>query len=174
LEGGVRVFHSFTVGGKGVAFPSAAPIENYWTPPNPAYTGDEDYKEATFFYTGYGGVYVEYAYRWRDVVHLSASVTYGGGLVSVFGELKDDAIYDRDEPLEADMENIDYADEIEHEFGTFDLVEPELAAEANVSSFLRVAVSLGYRFASGVDVSKLSDDDLSGVSVSVGFRFGYF
>jgi hypothetical protein len=174
LEGGVRFFNAITVGGKGVGFASAAPMENYWTSPNPVYTGDEEYEEETYIYTGYGGVFVEYVYRWRDVVHLSASVTYGGGIISVFGDLKEDAIYDRDDPLPSGQENIAYADEIEHESGAFSVIEPELAAEANVSSFLRATFSLGYRFASDVDVSKLDDDDVSGLIVSVGFRFGFF
>jgi hypothetical protein len=54
------------------------------------------------------------------------------------------------------------------------VIEPSLLAELNVTNFLRLAVGGGYRFATGVELSGLTNADLSGVSVSVNLKFGSF
>jgi hypothetical protein len=47
-------------------------------------------------------------------------------------------------------------------------------AELNITNFLRLALGGGYRFVTGVDISGLTNADVSGASLSLNFKFGGF
>jgi hypothetical protein len=56
----------------------------------------------------------------------------------------------------------------------FLVMEPEVAVEANVVSFMRVAVGGSYRYVTGVEQPGLSSGNLSSPAASLAFKFGVF
>ena len=56
----------------------------------------------------------------------------------------------------------------------FLVMEPEVAVEANVVSFMRVALGGSYRYVTGVEQPGLSSANLSSPAASLAFKFGVF
>ena len=57
---------------------------------------------------------------------------------------------------------------------TFFVLEPEVAIETNVATFLRVALGASYRYVTGVEQPGLSSGNLSSPAASLAFKFGVF
>jgi hypothetical protein len=101
---------------------------------------------------GYGGLELGYVHRPDELVHVSLGVLIGGGGVVWNPEGRSD-------------DQIDDA---------FFVVEPEGDVILNVTSFLRVAAGVSYRFTRGVELLELRDADLSGFAGLVALKFGSF
>ena len=104
---------------------------------------------------GYGGLTLEVITRPSKLVHATYSVLLGGGGVSVWPD---------------DRRPRDTSDETE----TFGVAEPQIGLEMNIVTFLRIGVTGGYRFTFGAEDARLVNDNLSGASGSLVFRFGKF
>jgi hypothetical protein len=100
---------------------------------------------------GYGGLMLGYVLGSRKVAHLSFHSLIGGGAVS----LEPDYFYDW------------YDD-------AFFVFEPGLDFEFNVTRHFRMGIGGTYRFVQGIDTYGLTDEDVSGASVSLTFKFGSF
>ena len=101
---------------------------------------------------GYGGLELGYVHRPDELVHVSLGVLIGGGGV----------VWNRE------GQSGDQVDD------AFFVAEPEVDVVLNVTSFLRAAVGVSYRFTRGVELFDLRDADLSGFAGLVALKFGSF
>jgi hypothetical protein len=104
---------------------------------------------------GYGGLTLEVIARPSRLVHATMGVLLGGGSVSVW-------------PDDLRPRNRRDSDD------SFGVVEPQVTAELNVTRWFRMGASVAYRATIGAEVPRLVDDNLSGVSGGLVFRFGAF
>lgn len=102
---------------------------------------------------GYGGLYLEGIIGSNKVIHLTAGVLLGAG--GVTGDWFDDHHW------------WDKAD-------AFFVAEPEINLEVNVTKYFRVGIGASYRFITGVNHHRLTNDDLSGMAGTLTFKFGKF
>lgn len=93
----------------------------------------------------YGGAEVEYVFCPNEILHFSTHFLFG------FGQAEYDGKND-----------------------SFFVFEPTGNMWVNVTDYFRVGVGIGYRFASGVELSGLDNSDLSGFAGTVTFAFGSF
>jgi len=54
------------------------------------------------------------------------------------------------------------------------VLDPVVAVEVNVTTFLRVALQSGYRVVRGVDLATLDNGDASGFTLGAAVKFGGF
>jgi hypothetical protein len=104
---------------------------------------------------GYGGLTLEVITRPSRLVHATVGVLLGGGAVSVW-------------PDDLRPRNRDRNDD------TFSVVEPQVSAELNLTRWFRMGASVAYRAAFGAETPRLVNDNLSGVSGGLVFKFGSF
>lgn len=102
---------------------------------------------------GYGGLWLEYLIAPMNVVHASVGTLVGAGGIS----------YQRFRPHMEDMEST----------AVF-VLDPVVAVEVNVTTFLRVALQGGYRVVRGVDLATLDNGDASGFTLGTAIKFGGF
>jgi hypothetical protein len=100
---------------------------------------------------GYGGLDLEYVHRTGQLVHTTAQVTIGGGGAT----------------MDADGSGAERND-------AFFVIEPGINAELNVTKGFRFGVGVAYRFVNGINLTAFTDDDLSGASAVITFKFGRF
>jgi len=101
---------------------------------------------------GYGGLELTYVVRPDELVHFSLGALIGaGGVVwnpqGQSGKQDDDAFF---------------------------IAEPELDVVLNVTTFMRAALGVSYRFVQGVELFDLRDRDVSGLAGVVALKFGSF
>lgn len=103
-----------------------------------------------YVHMGYGGLFLEYTLAPHRLVHLSAHTMIGGGTVC----------YEEDY------------------YGWYDdaffVLEPGVDLELNVSRCFRIGFGGTYRFIKGVNLFDLDDQDVSGPSAEIVFKFGRF
>jgi hypothetical protein len=100
----------------------------------------------------YGGFDVGYAFFPDSVVHFTIHGTIGWGSVSSTDTGTKDTESDE-----------------------FFVLEPNIDAEVNVTTWIRLCVGASYRYASGVSgVSVISDSDLRGIGGTIFIKFGSF
>jgi hypothetical protein len=110
------------------------------------------------FETGYGGATIRYSLYVDDMpVYLTVGALFGGGAVALVPDEEDDFDFDRDE--EADV---------------FAVVQPDVTLHANLTPWLRLGLTAGYRFTSGVDRNGYSESDLDGLLVDGQVQFDRF
>lgn len=136
--------HALSLGGGGYGLVSNHSV------PDPNF-GDpaEDY----YIQNGYGGFEFEYTNHPNRLLHLSFSSLIGGGGLSA-READNDYEYDDEDP--------------------YFVFEPEANVEINLTDFMRIAAGIGYRYTSGINSAGLNDDDFSGITGAVSFKFGKF
>lgn len=100
---------------------------------------------------GYGGLVLEYILRSRKLIHLSFYTLIGGG-----GLCFRDRWY---EPWDNDA---------------FFVAEPGIDLMLNVTKRFRIGIGGSYRYISGVNLNSLRDQDVSGPSAALTFKFGRF
>jgi hypothetical protein len=105
---------------------------------------------------GYGGIEVGRLLQPTRAMHVATSLLVGGGATS-----------HHNRRLRAgDPDNLPV--------DGFWMAEPEIQVQANVASFLRIAVGGSYRFVHGVRLQGVSDQDVRGAAGSLTFTFGRF
>ncbi|MGE5681539.1 MAG: hypothetical protein ACM34K_11745 [Bacillota bacterium] len=119
------------------------------------------FTEQPYLELGYGGLILEYYFNPDEILHNSVSLLIGGGGFSYRGRNMDDGA-DRLGPNS--MHNAD----------GFFVLEPGVSAELNVTKFMKISLSLCYRYVSGTDTYGIKDSDLSNVAAGVAFKFGKF
>jgi hypothetical protein len=102
---------------------------------------------------GYGGLLLQYVIASDKLVHGTVDATFGGGALCF------DAVSNRRECNDA---------------LTFYVFEPTANVEINVTSFMRIAVGGGYRFAAVDDKSGPYKPDLGGFVTRTSVQFGRF
>jgi len=98
----------------------------------------------------HGGLWVGYNPVQRWLFHPYATVRFGPGVVNIDTDDWDD-----------------YYDNVL-------VLSPELGVEMNLTRFLRIAATGGYRWVDGVSSAGLDNDDFSGWTGALTLRLGYF
>ncbi len=150
-EGAVIIDHALTLGGGGCGVTRLAKAQNF---------GDAIYDSDQRMAFGYGGAIGRYHFFSRKVVNLSVGTLIGAGALTV-GTRKPDA--DR-----GDMSLEDTRDD-----AVF-VLEPQVGGYANLTRWLRVGASVGYRFVAGVDFAGVKSSDLAGPSAGLQIQAGWF
>lgn len=104
----------------------------------------------------YGGLEVEYVLFSHKLVHATGQALIGGG--SLVEEQNDEWYHHGGNQI----------------YDGFFVVEPGVSVELNVLSFFRVAVGAGYLYVNGVELEGLANEDFSGPTAMVQFKFGSF
>lgn len=111
-------------------------------------------------YGGYGGVVVGGTILGREVVHISLPITFGAGNLDV----SDDDFFDQGlDDTQFTVEN-----------STFFVIEPAAQLEFNITSYLRVATGVSYRWVTGLELVNVTNDDLTGLTGILSVRIGRF
>ncbi|KPK68083.1 hypothetical protein AMJ87_12415 [candidate division WOR_3 bacterium SM23_60] len=111
-----------------------------------------DYRHLDF---GYGGFFLEYVNRPHKLVHLSVHSLIGGGGLRHREDWYDDWFDGR------------YADAVF-------VFEPGLDVIVNITKHIRLGIGGSYRMVRDVELGSLDDNDISGPSASLIFKFGRF
>jgi hypothetical protein len=124
------------------------------------------------FGAGYGGVAVRYSVFSGLPVYGTFGVVLGAGVVS----LHRDNGWDDDDDW---GDGWDGDDDDEHDLRSvridpFLFVQPEVALNANVTRWLRLGATLGYRFTGGVGRFGLEEADLNGIVAGGNIQVGWF
>jgi hypothetical protein len=92
-------------------------------------------------------------------VYISVGTLIGGGAVSV--------VYDDDH------EDFDF-DDSGHDEDVFAVIQPDVTLHANLTPWLRLGLTAGYRFTRGVDRHGYDESDVNGFLVGGQVQFGRF
>jgi hypothetical protein len=109
-----------------------------------------------FLTMGYGGFMMELDFNPHKLVHGSGIILIGGGAL---GRAISGPYYR--EPLDNTEDG-------------FFVVEPEVNVTVNMTSFFRISTGASYRFVSDVEMSGLTNGDISGPAATLTLRFGKF
>jgi len=111
-----------------------------------------DYQEQKYDIDfGHGGFWLGYALKEHKLVHLYTSFKVGWGSA----ELKIDGDKKFDDNLLA--------------------LSPDIGVEFNITNWFKLGVTGGYRYVSGIEnLADLSNDDFTGMTGALTFRFGGF
>jgi hypothetical protein len=149
-RGGWIINHSFSIGGGGYGLVTSIP--------GPAGTGGMTEPLLT---VGYGGFEVEYVRHSGKMVHSTLNLLIGGGGAGYHEKAEEDW----------DMENDIKGNPT---WDSFFIAEPGIGVELNVTSFFRINAGASYRFISGIEKNGLTNEDISGPSAVLTFKFGKF
>jgi hypothetical protein len=105
----------------------------------------------------YFGLRFEYAIRPEKVVHVNFPVELGIGETEL--DLKDS--YEDDGSVPSGDASFAY-------------LEPSAALEINVQKYVKLNFTAGYRFVSDLSFRNLKENDLMGITYSVGIKIGIF
>ena len=115
-------------------------------------------------YMGSAGIFVEYIIKMESKIHISIPVNIMVGGVTI----QEDLNGVRKKKGEKEYEN----EEVESS-GLF-IVEPEINIDFNVSKFFIPNLKVGYRAVFGSQLVNVTNQDLSGLYLGVGLKFGKF
>ncbi len=104
---------------------------------------------------GYGGIILEYIINPSNASHFTISTLIGAGGI----------IYEQEKPLG------DFKDDT-----VCIVLESGINLELNVTEFLHIDLGTSYRYVNGVNFDRIpyDDNDFSGISANIIFKFGYF
>lgn len=126
-----------------------------WT--NPQQGPSDSFGNERQFETGYGGVTVRYSlYTPSLPVYVSLGALFGGGAIALVNEDDHDGEWD---------------DTDEDVFG---VVQPDITLHANLTPWMRLGVTAGYRFTSNVASSGFDESDMNGWVLGGQLQFGSF
>lgn len=118
------------------------------------------------FAGGYGGVLMEYTFQPSELFHFSVPLLVAGGGMTYVQQI------DR---------NINLGNRIMEDAQAMFVIEPGFAVEMNVIKYLRVALALNYRYATGTPLQYEASGNeitnsggLSGLSTGITVKFGWF
>ncbi len=146
IHGGVIVNNKYVIGGGGFVLIYPTDRSKY----RGIYSEEEQHVDF-----GYGGILLEYYFFPGRLYRVSAGFLIGAGGLGFSIE---------DEDRDADDSLGD----------SYFVIEPEIKAFINVTSFFRLGASVSYRFINGIDNPNFFDESFSGPSFSVIFAFGVF
>jgi hypothetical protein len=112
---------------------------------------------------GYGGFRVEYLPNVTPFVRANFSMLVGAGGIAPI-----------DNDNDKSLDNAGEERKVSKNGASFTMVEPEVGADINMLSFMRLYAGVSYRFATGLDYANASNKDLSGATAIFGVKFGAF
>ena len=157
FEGALLLDHRFSIGFAGYGFTR--------TPPGPrAFDGSRQQ-----FGAGYGGLALRYSVFGGLPVYGTFGLVLGAGAVSLHRANGWDDQGNWQVGFEYDSNSSDVG-----RFDAFLFAQPEVALNTNVTRWLRLGASLGYRFTGGVSRFDLSESDLNGIVAGGKLELGWF
>jgi hypothetical protein len=151
LDGGVLIDHVLELGGGGCFVTTTVDAENYG--PAPHYPDDR-------MQFGYGGAIVRYHLFSRSVVNLGIGALIGAGGLTIgtwdtstdnwssnYKHMRSDAVF---------------------------VFEPQVGAYSNITRWLRIGATVGYRIVAGVNTQGVSAGDLSAPTLGGVLQGGWF
>ncbi len=152
-EGGFIFDHALTLGGGGCGIATTVNAEQYG--PAPHYANDR----MSF---GYGGAIIRYHLFSNKPVNLAVGALIGAGGLTI-------GTWDGSGRMN------DWSDNYSHRRrDVVFVVEPQIGGYANLTRWMRVGVTAGYRIVSGVDTQGLSAKDLSAPTLGGVIQGGWF
>ncbi len=148
-EGAVIIDHALTFGGGGCGIAMLVHAANFGPPPH-------DPRDRLSF--GYGGAIVRYHFYSRRVANLGVGALVGAGGLAIG-------------PLTGSADNRDYKPRRTEALFVF---EPQIGGYLNITRWLRVGATAGYRIVSPVSTAGLSASDVGGLSVGGRVELGWF
>ena len=113
------------------------------------------FENELYYRIGYGGLLLEFVSKPYKMRHHSFSLLIGGGALSF-------------------REKGDFGDNFDDDSDAFFIMEPGINYVVNITSFFRVGLGLSYRLISGLNKYDVKNEDISGVSGVIEFKFGSF
>ena len=145
-RGGWIIDHTFAIGGAGYGL--ANNVHSRVTGP----LGER------FVNFGYGGLDLEYILDSDDLMHLSFHSLVGGGAAGFRRGWDGNMNFNTDN----------------HMNDVFFVIEPGVNIDLNVTAWFRTSFGMSYRYVSGVSTEATTNNDLTGLSAMLTFRFGKF
>lgn len=109
---------------------------------------------------GYGGVLIGPTIAHKELVHISIPIVLGVGSFEV---------------VDKNFFSSNLADsEFTIENSIFFVIEPGIQLEFNITKHFRISTGVTYRHISGTELANVKDEDVTGVSGILSFRFGRF
>jgi len=109
---------------------------------------------------GYGGILIGGTIAPRELIHVSIPVVLGAGSLEVVDK---DFFVNNPADSEFTVEN-----------SVFFVAEPGIEIEFNITKYFRLGAGMTYRYISGTELENVNDEDLSGTTAMISFRFGRF
>jgi hypothetical protein len=157
LEGALVFDHRLSLGLAGYGFTR--------TPSGPLSAAGETQE----FGAGYGGLALRYSVFGNLPAYGTFGVVLGGGAVNLHRDYGWDDEEEWDDGWDHDDDEWDRG-----RFDTFLVVQPEVTLNANLTRWLRVGATLGYRFTGGVGRFGLGESDLNGIVAGGNIQLGWF
>ncbi len=149
-RGGAIINSKFTIGGGGYGLTNKINLGHF-----------SDYRDELSLQMGYGGAEIGYIHKSDDLIHFTAYCLIAGGGISI-GEDNGENTYNN----QSDWYNV--------ENDGFFVLEPTASVELNVTKAFRIEVGAGYRYVNGLDNIFISNEDISGLSGVITFKFGRY
>ena len=111
-------------------------------------------------YGGYGGILIGTTIASRELIHISIPIVLGAGSFEVVDK---DFFVNNPANSEFTVEN-----------SVFFVAEPGIEIEFNITEYFRLGAGASYRYISGTELENVNDDDVSGTTAMISFRFGRF
>ena len=157
FEGALLLDHRFSIGLAGYGFTR--------TPPGPR--GFDGSRQQ--FGAGYGGLALRYSVFGDLPVYGTFGLVLGAGAVNLHRANGWDDQGNWQVGFEYDSNSSDVG-----RFDPFLFAQPELALNTNVTRWLRLGATVGYRFTGGVNRFDLSESDLNGIVAGGSLQLGWF
>ncbi|MEQ8903656.1 hypothetical protein [Ekhidna sp.] len=109
---------------------------------------------------GYGGVLIGGTIAHKELVHISIPIVLGAGSLEVVDK---DFFLNNPADSEFTIEN-----------SVFFVAEPGIELEFNITKYFRLGAGMTYRYISGTELENVKDEDVSGTTAMISFRFGRF
>ncbi len=152
-EGAVIIDHALTLGGGGCGIATEVNAEQYG--PTPHYANDK-------MKFGYGGAIIKYHFFSNMPVNLGVGVLIGAGGITI-GTL------DNNNTNQYGPDNYTH----QRSWAVF-VMEPQVGGYANLTRWLRVGVTAGYRIVAGVKTEGLSASDFCSPTLGGVIQAGWF
>ncbi|WP_420316860.1 hypothetical protein [Ekhidna sp.] len=109
---------------------------------------------------GYGGLLIGGTIAPKELIHISFPIVLGVGSLEVVDK---DFFVNNPADSEFTIENT-----------VFFVAEPGLEVEFNITKYFRLGAGMTYRYVSGSELDNIKDEDLTGTTAMISFRFGRF
>ncbi|WP_420576917.1 hypothetical protein [Ekhidna sp.] len=109
---------------------------------------------------GYGGVIIGGTIAPKELIHISFPIILGAGSLEVVDK---DFFVNNPADSEFTVENT-----------VFFVAEPGIEVEFNITKYFRLGAGMTYRYVSGTELENVEDEDISGTTALISFRFGRF
>ncbi len=109
---------------------------------------------------GYGGIIIGPTIAPRELIHISIPIVIGAGSLEVVDK---DFFTNNPADSEFTVEN-----------SVFFIAEPGIEIEFNITKYFRLGAGATYRYISGLELDNVQNEDISGTTAMISFRFGRF